>query len=249
MRRSPIHERRSKSGDPQRGLPSDDTQPIESRATPRRPIPGQTPSGRGPRREIRRARAPGRTARRDRARPAPPTRAPAGRSPGSWGAPPAPAPAWAHRPARPRPRPTGAAASRRGHGRRRGVLAAILASGGTVAALNATGAFDSAAPAAPSAAASVGPQPVSVDESSAVIDVAAKAGPAVVRISTPSASTATRPDADRGRRLGDHLRPERLDPHEPPRRRRREHAPGRAEGRPRYAARSTASTPSPTSRS
>jgi S1-C subfamily serine protease len=67
------------------------------------------------------------------------------------------------------------------------LAAAILASGGTVAALNATGAFDhGAAPAgggSSNTATSVR-QPVAVDESSAVIDVAAKAGPSVVRIYT-----------------------------------------------------------------
>jgi S1-C subfamily serine protease len=66
------------------------------------------------------------------------------------------------------------------------LVAAVLASGGTVAALNATGAFDH--PAAPSPATAAGPnassinQPVKLDESSAIIDVAAKAGPSVVRI-------------------------------------------------------------------
>jgi len=66
------------------------------------------------------------------------------------------------------------------------LVAAVLASGGTVAALNATGAFDY--PAAPSPATAAGPnassinQPVKLDESSAIIDVAAKAGPSVVRI-------------------------------------------------------------------
>src|SRR6476469_7827414 len=63
--------------------------------------------------------------------------------------------------------------------------AAILASGGTVAALNVTGAFDRAAAlTAASSNATSARQPLSVDESSAVIDVAAKAGPSVVRIST-----------------------------------------------------------------
>ncbi|HEY7969341.1 MAG TPA: trypsin-like peptidase domain-containing protein, partial [Candidatus Limnocylindrales bacterium] len=67
------------------------------------------------------------------------------------------------------------------------LAAAILASGGTVAALNVSGAFDRAA-APPATAGSSNAtsvrQPLSVDESSAVIDVAAKAGPSVVRIST-----------------------------------------------------------------
>ena len=65
------------------------------------------------------------------------------------------------------------------------LLAAVLASGGTVLTLSATGALDR-----PEAAATAAPpgtnvsvrQPVSIDESSATVDVAAKAGPAVVRI-------------------------------------------------------------------
>ena len=69
------------------------------------------------------------------------------------------------------------------------LAAAVLASGGTVAALTASGALDRPAPAA-GAAASSGPnstsikQPVTLDENSAIIDVAAKAGPSVVRIFT-----------------------------------------------------------------
>jgi serine protease Do len=63
------------------------------------------------------------------------------------------------------------------------LLAAVLASGGTFAALSATGALDKqpAAPASNADPTSVR-QPVTIDESSAVVDVAAKAGPAVVRI-------------------------------------------------------------------
>jgi 2-alkenal reductase len=67
------------------------------------------------------------------------------------------------------------------------LAAALLASGGTVAALTASGAFNRA-PVAP--AANSGPnsstvkQQVTLDESSAIIDVAAKAGPSVVRIFT-----------------------------------------------------------------
>jgi serine protease Do len=63
---------------------------------------------------------------------------------------------------------------------------AVLASGGTVIALSATGALDrTVAPAAanggdPNATSVL--QPVKVDESSAIIDVATKAGPSVVRI-------------------------------------------------------------------
>jgi S1-C subfamily serine protease len=63
---------------------------------------------------------------------------------------------------------------------------AVLASGGTVLALRATGAFDTTgAPGAATGGNQNGTsvvQPVKVDESSAVIDVATKAGPSVVRI-------------------------------------------------------------------
>jgi S1-C subfamily serine protease len=68
------------------------------------------------------------------------------------------------------------------------VLAAILASGGTVVALNATGALDRpAAPAAVDPNAATVKQPITIDESSAIVNVAAKAGPAVVQIRTGEA--------------------------------------------------------------
>jgi S1-C subfamily serine protease len=74
------------------------------------------------------------------------------------------------------------------------LLAAVLASGGTLVALNATGALDR--PAAPAASpnalsTSAGRQPITIDESSAIINVAAKAGPAVVRITTETGAAAT----------------------------------------------------------
>jgi 2-alkenal reductase len=68
------------------------------------------------------------------------------------------------------------------------LAAAILASGGTIVALTATGALDRTAP--PATVGAQNPnstsirQPVTVDENSAIIDVAAKAGPSVVRIFT-----------------------------------------------------------------
>ena len=66
------------------------------------------------------------------------------------------------------------------------LAAAILASGGTVIALTATGALDRTAPVAgtPNPNSATVKQPVTLDESSAIIDVAAKAGPSVVRIFT-----------------------------------------------------------------
>ena len=71
------------------------------------------------------------------------------------------------------------------------LLSAVLASGGTVIALNQTGAFDRPAPASNTGAAlpTSGQQPVTIDESSAVIDAADKVGPAVVKITVEGAST------------------------------------------------------------
>jgi S1-C subfamily serine protease len=65
------------------------------------------------------------------------------------------------------------------------LLAAVLASGGTFVALNATGALDRPAPAT-----NVDPnsttvnQPITINESSAIVNVAARSGPAVVQIRT-----------------------------------------------------------------
>ena len=64
------------------------------------------------------------------------------------------------------------------------LLAAVLASGGTVLALNATGAFEQQGQPASSPVGQniTSRQPVTIDESSAIIDVASSASPAVVRI-------------------------------------------------------------------
>jgi serine protease Do len=67
------------------------------------------------------------------------------------------------------------------------LVAAVLASGGTVVALTAGGAFDRAPAAATGTQgtnSTTVKQPVTLDESSAIINVAAKAGPSVVRIYT-----------------------------------------------------------------
>ena len=88
-------------------------------------------------------------------------------------------------------------------------------------------------------------QPVTIDESSATIDVAAEGQPG----RRPDHGRRQRRHVDRHhpgdrRGLGRHLRLARLDPHQPPRRRGQRHAVGRAQRRPRPAtARSTASTP------
>jgi S1-C subfamily serine protease len=72
------------------------------------------------------------------------------------------------------------------------LLSAVLASGGTVLALGASGALDRPVPATVSAQGqNVGaPQPVAIDESSATINVAAKVSPAVVRITVTGAAGA-----------------------------------------------------------
>jgi S1-C subfamily serine protease len=78
------------------------------------------------------------------------------------------------------------------------LLSAVLASGGTFVALSATGALDRPAAPAPSSnavSATAGKQPITIDESSAIIDVAAKAGPAVVRITTETGGAAIDPSS------------------------------------------------------
>ena len=72
------------------------------------------------------------------------------------------------------------------------LLSAVLASGGTVLALSATGNLDRPAPVVTTAqGTTVGaPQPVTIDESSATINVAAKVSPAVVRITVTGSSDA-----------------------------------------------------------
>jgi len=72
------------------------------------------------------------------------------------------------------------------------LLSAILASGGTVLTLSATGALDRpvSAPAAAQGTNVNAPQPVTIDESSATINVAAKVSPAVVRITVEGSTDA-----------------------------------------------------------
>jgi S1-C subfamily serine protease len=74
------------------------------------------------------------------------------------------------------------------------VLSAVLASGGTILALGATGTLDRPSPTAGGTlpagnATSTRPQPVTLDESSAVTAVADKVGPAVVQITSSSQSS------------------------------------------------------------
>ena len=74
-------------------------------------------------------------------------------------------------------------------------------------------------------------QPVTIDESSAIIDVATNAGPAVVRSSPRGVEPRVRqqplPPQARASARG-HLQLRRLDPHQPPRRRQRRHVDRRA---------------------
>ena len=129
------------------------------------------------------------------------------------------------------------------------LAAAILSSGGTVIALNATGALNRPdrrwwLPARTPNSATV-KQPVTIDESSAIIDVANKAGPSVVRITTEGIDPERRHPAAAGRRrLGRDLRQQRLDPDQPSRRRRDDEPDRRAQGRHEVRRqRSTGSTP------
>ncbi|HET7030655.1 MAG TPA: trypsin-like peptidase domain-containing protein [Candidatus Limnocylindrales bacterium] len=124
--------------------------------------------------------------------------------PASFSPPPEPRPEWSRQPwqtSEPTPErwfetpvataPVPTQAVRRGTGAgtvlAAALAAAILASGGTVVALTASGALDRQviqAPGGGSPNSSTVKQPVTVDENSAIIDVAAKAGPSVVRIFT-----------------------------------------------------------------
>ncbi len=71
------------------------------------------------------------------------------------------------------------------------LLSAVVASGGTVAVLDRAGAFDRTVvqTSTGSGATTGSAQPVTIDESSAVIDVAAKLSPAVVKIATEGQTT------------------------------------------------------------
>jgi len=69
------------------------------------------------------------------------------------------------------------------------LLSAVLASGGTVLVLDRTGAFDPPPVASQPSTRTVGAQaPITIDESSAVINASDRVGPAVVRIQTTGAS-------------------------------------------------------------
>jgi serine protease Do len=113
----------------------------------------------------------------------------------AWDAPAAPEPA----PVEPVPAApvTPAAVGTRAGGRGAGmgtivaaaVLSAILASGGTVVLLESTGALDHVVAPGSSTPSGSGPIPVAVDESSAVVNAAAKVSPAVVRITASGVAT------------------------------------------------------------
>jgi S1-C subfamily serine protease len=69
------------------------------------------------------------------------------------------------------------------------VLSAVLASGGTIAVLEGSGALHPASPPAAAAASSAVSNPVRIDESSAIVDAATKVSPAVVRITASGVTT------------------------------------------------------------
>jgi len=75
------------------------------------------------------------------------------------------------------------------------LLSAVLAAGGTAVVLDRTGALDRGITQSPTGSTQQtgAQQPVTIDESSAVIDAAAKAGPAVVKITTTSGAGDTSP--------------------------------------------------------
>jgi serine protease Do len=80
------------------------------------------------------------------------------------------------------------------------VIAAILASGGTYFTLRASGALDQPGGTAtvPSGQTTSAAQPVKIDESSAIIDVAARVSPAVVRIASTTNPNNVDPTATEG---------------------------------------------------
>ncbi len=69
------------------------------------------------------------------------------------------------------------------------VLSAVLASGGTVAVLESTGAIHAATPTSAPPTTATGDQVVRIDESSAIVDAAARVSPAVVRITATGVTT------------------------------------------------------------
>jgi len=80
------------------------------------------------------------------------------------------------------------------------LISATLASGGTYLALRASGSLEAPAPtaAAPAGQTAGARQPITVDESSAIIDVAAKVSPAVVRIVSSATANPDDPTAEQG---------------------------------------------------
>jgi S1-C subfamily serine protease len=129
----------------------------------------------------------------------PPSEAPTEWQRQTWGAPPATTPeTWFEPVAAPA---VPAAATRRGHSLGvvflTAILAAVLASSGTYAAIRVSGGLDrpAATVISTSSAGTNVTQPVTIDEQSATISAAAKVGPAVVRIVTagtdPNDATAT----------------------------------------------------------
>ena len=119
-------------------------------------------------------------------------------APPAWGSPVAAPPPGYSAPVQPA---TGGAGQKRRTGAGVGtvvtasLLSAVLAAGGTAVVLDRTGALDRGVTQSPTGSTQQtgAQQPVSIDESSAVIDAAAKAGPAVVKITTTTGAGDTGP--------------------------------------------------------
>jgi len=112
-----------------------------------------------------------------------------------WDAPVAPTPERWYEPAPVAERVTPMPRTRKGPGAGSivavALLSAVLASGGTVLTLSATGALNRSVSAPAAQGTNVGaPLPVTIDESSATINVAAKVSPAVVRITVTGSADA-----------------------------------------------------------
>ena len=221
----------------------------------RRPIRDPTPAGRGP----RRARSRRATAGTQPAPGEPPARVRATPGVGPAAAGPAPPPAYSApvqpRHGRPSRRRTGAGV---GTVVTASLLSAVLAAGGTVVVLDRTGAFDRAVAHVAHRQRDPADRRPAAGHDRRVVgrDRCGREGRPGRRQDHDHEGAATepvrRPDPRRGRRLGRHLRRQRLDPHQPPRRRGRDgRAASRSSSRTAASSRaaSTASTRSPTSRS
>jgi len=179
--------------------PAPDAWPTSDAPTPpTEPAPDAWPTTPVPTQPVSTGYSPEPEPRTDWSRPefaTPPPAWPSASSAGIWSAtaPSEPSPSTTPVPPTPVRRRSGAGA---GTVLAASLIAAVLASGGTVLALDASGALDrgtAGATSSPSATNASSGAPVTIDESSAIIDVAAKVGPAVVKITTTSATNQNDP--------------------------------------------------------